>query len=61
MFLHYMGAEDTFACVMRLLSQGNGFMLQSEVAVYASSHTILALLKKHKVCCRLTILALNSN
>jgi hypothetical protein len=48
MFLHYMGAEETFACTMRLLSQGNGFMLQSEVAVYASSHTILALLKKHK-------------
>uniref|UniRef100_A0A7E4VEM7 TBC1 domain family member 24 n=1 Tax=Panagrellus redivivus TaxID=6233 RepID=A0A7E4VEM7_PANRE len=48
MFLHYMEPEDTFACVMRLLSQGNGFMLQSEVAVYASAHTTLALLKKHK-------------
>ena len=48
MFLHYMGPDETFACVMRLLSQGNGFMLQSEVAVYASAHTSLALLKRYK-------------
>uniref|UniRef100_A0AC34QH23 TBC1 domain family member 24 n=1 Tax=Panagrolaimus sp. JU765 TaxID=591449 RepID=A0AC34QH23_9BILA len=48
MFLHYMSPDETFACIMRLLSQGNGFMLQSEVAVYASAHTSLALLKKYK-------------
>lgn len=49
MFLHYLSAEETFACVIRLLSQGHTFVLQSELAVYASCHTLLSLLKKHKV------------
>lgn len=49
MFLHYMNADDTFACMIRLLSQGNSFMLQSEIAMFASRFTILGLIKKHKV------------
>uniref|UniRef100_A0A914CW87 Rab-GAP TBC domain-containing protein n=1 Tax=Acrobeloides nanus TaxID=290746 RepID=A0A914CW87_9BILA len=48
MFLHYMNPEDTFACMMRLLSQGHSFLLQSEVAMFASRFTILGLVKKHK-------------
>jgi hypothetical protein len=48
MFLHYLSAEETFACVVRLLTQSHAFLLQSEVAVYASCHTLLSLLKKHK-------------
>ncbi|KAL3085232.1 hypothetical protein niasHS_010301 [Heterodera schachtii] len=47
-FLHYHSPDDTFACVSRLLSQGNRFVLQSELAVFASRYTILALLKKFK-------------
>lgn len=49
MFLHYMSAEETFACILKLLSQGHTFILQSELAVYASCYTLLSLLKKHKV------------
>lgn len=48
MFLHYMSAEETFACVIRLLSQKDTFILQSELAHYASFHTLLSLLKKYK-------------
>uniref|UniRef100_A0A914HUA4 TBC1 domain family member 24 n=1 Tax=Globodera rostochiensis TaxID=31243 RepID=A0A914HUA4_GLORO len=42
MFLHYHSVQDTFACVNRLLNQGNRFILQSELAVFASRYTILA-------------------
>ncbi|KAI1723682.1 TLD domain-containing protein [Ditylenchus destructor] len=49
MFLHYLSAEETFACVMRLLSTSQGtYILQSELSVFASCHTLLSLLKKHK-------------
>lgn len=49
MLLHYMTPEETFSAVMKFLNSGNNFLVQSDVAQYATQHTLLALLKKHKV------------
>ncbi|CAD5229499.1 unnamed protein product [Bursaphelenchus okinawaensis] len=46
--LHYMSAEETFSTVIRFLGTGNNFLIQSDVSLFASQHTLLALLKKHR-------------
>ncbi|KAI6173938.1 Rab-GAP TBC domain-containing protein [Aphelenchoides besseyi] len=48
MLLHYMAAEEAFAAIMRFLGNGSNFLIQSDVSLYASFHTLLALLKKHR-------------
>uniref|UniRef100_A0A1I7SM47 Rab-GAP TBC domain-containing protein n=1 Tax=Bursaphelenchus xylophilus TaxID=6326 RepID=A0A1I7SM47_BURXY len=47
--LHYMSAEETFSTVIRFLGTGSNFLIQSDVSLFASQHTLLALLKKHRV------------
>nr|CAD2204564.1 unnamed protein product [Meloidogyne enterolobii] len=47
-FLHYHPVDVAFACINRLLAQGNKFVFQSEIAVYASRYTLLSMLKKFK-------------
>jgi hypothetical protein len=46
--LHYMKADETFASVIRFLGTGSNYLIQSDVSLYASFHTLLALLKKHR-------------
>ncbi|CAD5234306.1 unnamed protein product [Bursaphelenchus xylophilus] len=46
--LHYMSAEETFSTVIRFLGTGSNFLIQSDVSLFASQHTLLALLKKHR-------------
>ncbi|KAI6191393.1 Rab-GAP TBC domain-containing protein [Aphelenchoides bicaudatus] len=48
MLLHYLRAEEAFASMVRFLSSGSNYLVQSEVSLYASFHTLLALLKKHR-------------
>nr|CDJ97052.1 RabGAP TBC and TLDc domain containing protein [Haemonchus contortus] len=47
LMLHYLEDEDVFACVQHLLVS-KGYLMTSPVQWAASSHTILALVKKHK-------------
>ncbi|MFH4983442.1 hypothetical protein AB6A40_010151 [Gnathostoma spinigerum] len=49
LFLHYNTEEDTFACVMHLLLAGGKYLQQSSISTAASSRTLLALIKKHRV------------
>lgn len=49
MLLHYMKADEAFSSMIRFLSNSSNFLIQSDVALHASFHTLLALLKKHRV------------
>ncbi|KRX59777.1 TBC1 domain family member 24 [Trichinella sp. T9] len=47
LFLHYMSDEEAFACMMKLFSQSQKFLIQTDISVSASKRTLLILLKKH--------------
>ncbi|KRY71385.1 TBC1 domain family member 24, partial [Trichinella pseudospiralis] len=47
LFLHYMSDEEAFACIMKLFSQSQKFLIQTDISVSASKRTLLILLKKH--------------
>uniref|UniRef100_A0A1I7XV68 Rab-GAP TBC domain-containing protein n=1 Tax=Heterorhabditis bacteriophora TaxID=37862 RepID=A0A1I7XV68_HETBA len=47
LMLHYLDDADVFACIQHLLVS-KGYLMTSPVEWAASSHTILALIKKHK-------------